>query len=382
MEKNTEFPKGFLWGTATSSYQVEGGIENSNWSLKYPAGKACDHYNLYEKDFDLMKELNQNAYRFSIEWSKIEPKEGKFDQKEIDHYKEMLKALKKRGISAMATLHHFTIPVWMSEKGGFSNKKSCDYFSRFSNKVFSELKDLVDFWITSNEPIIFASKGYLEKSWPPQKKDFNLFLEVLRNQIVAHKRIYKDFHKIDNTVKVGIAKNNIYFEPAKSSLDRLSVFFARYFWNEYLVNRIQKSLDFIGLNYYFHNKIQFPYKRKNENKAVSDLGWEIYPEGIYHVLKELKRYNLPIYITENGLADKDDNQRIDFIKNHLIWTLKAIQEGIDVRGYFHWSFMDNFEWEKGFSSKFGLVEVDYKTFKRTPRKSAQYFSEISKNNSL
>ena len=174
------------------------------------------------------------------------------------------------------------------------------------------------------------------------------------------------------------------FEPKnpKSLFDRLSVFFAHYFWNEYFLNRLKNHLDFIGLNYYFHNRIKFPFFRRNENKIVSDVGWEIYPEGIYHVLKNLKKYNLPIYITENGLADAKDKLRSNFIKNHLSWVNKAIQGGVDVKGYFHWSFMDNFEWEKGFEPRFGLVEIDYKNLERKPRSSALYFSRISQSNSL
>ncbi len=437
MKKYLKFPSGFLWGTATSAYQVEGGIENSDWSLVYPAGKTCDHYNLYEKDFDLMKKLNLNAYRFSIEWSRIEPEEGKFDKKEIEHYRNVLQDLKSRGIKIMVTLHHFTLPLWLAEIGGFSNKKSVFYFSRFAKKIFLEYQNLVDFWITFNEPLIYASKGYIEGTWPPKRKNLILFLKVLKNQIAGHKKIYQDFHNVKADIKIGIAKNNIYFEPAsrESPLDKLPVFLARYFTNEFFLNRIKNHLDFIGLNYYFHNKIRFPWLNKNENKIVSDINWEIYPEGIYHVSRELQKYQssrhaslrsantapqtpsvsgarsarcfpirgnahcshtaqfprppsgfgssqIPIYITENGLADSKDKQRKDFIKDHLFWVHKAIEEGVDVRGYFHWSFMDNFEWEKGFEPKFGLVEVDYKTMERKIRPSANFYAQICKKNTI
>ncbi|MCH8741822.1 glycoside hydrolase family 1 protein [Patescibacteria group bacterium] len=384
MRESLKFPNGFLWGTSTSAYQIEGGIENNDWLKVYPAGLACDHYNRYEEDFDLMKKLNQNAYRFSIEWSRIEPEEGKFNKKEIERYFKISQSLKSRGIEIMVTLHHFTLPVWLAKIGGFSNIKSIFYFSRFAKKIFLEYQNSVDFWITFNEPLIYASKGYLEGAWPPQKKNLILFLKVLKNQIASHKKIYQDFHNTKSNAKVGIAKNNIYFEPAnrKSPLDKFSVFLARYFWNEYFLNRIGNRLDFIGLNYYFHNKIKFPFLKRNENKVVSDVGWEVYPEGIYYVLKGLRRYNLPIYITENGLADEKDKLRTNFIKDHLFWIHKAIQEGVDARGYFHWSLMDNFEWEKGFDPKFGLVEIDYKTLERKPRQSAFYYAQVCKNNSF
>lgn len=192
------------------------------------------------------------------------------------------------------------------------------------------------------------------------------------------------FRKGKKDVKVGIAANLDFFEPynKKSPLDRLSVFFCKYFWNEFFLNRIKNHLDFIGLNYYFHDRIMFPWLRKNENKLVSDIGFEIYPEGIYYVLKELKKYNLPVYITENGLADAKDVLRKDFIKNHLYWIYQAILKGVDVKGYFHWSLMDNFEWEKGINPRFGLIEIDYETLERKIRPSANFYSEICQSNQL
>lgn len=376
-----KFPSNFLFGSATSAYQVEGGIENSDWSQFYSAGRACDHYNLYELDFNLLKKLGQNAYRFSIEWSRIEPKEGQFDQKEIEHYRKVLQALKDRNIKTMVTLHHFTIPVWLARLGGWANSKVIFYFKRFSQKLLQEYKNQVDFWITINEPLIYATKGYLEGTWPPNKRNPILFLKVLQNQIKAHRQVYEVFHKDNPKVKVGLAKNNQFFEPynRNSLLDRISVATADYLVNKYFLNRIKDHLDFIGLNYYFHNKIKFPYILKNENRLVSDLGWEIYPEGIYYTLLGLKDYNKPIYVTENGVADSKDALRADFIHDHLYWIHKAIQEGANVCGYFYWSLIDNFEWDKGFEPRFGLVEVDYNTLERKPRASAYYYAKICKN---
>ncbi|MBZ9569831.1 glycoside hydrolase family 1 protein [Patescibacteria group bacterium] len=384
MKKILKFPKEFLWGTATSAYQVEGGIENNDWSEEFPAGRACNHYNLYEKDFDLIKKLNQNAHRFSIEWSRIEPKEGEFNKKEIEHYRKVLLALKERNIKTIVTLHHFTSPLWLAEIGGWENSKVIFYFSRFAQRIFDEYSDLVDSWITINEPLVYASISYFQGRWPPKKKNPTSFLKAIRNQIACHKKIYETFYKSKNNPQIGIAKNNNYFEAfnSKSPLDRLSAIVYRYFWNEYFLNRIKNHLDFIGLNYYFHLKIKFPFQNKNENKVVSDMNWEIYPEGIYYVLKELKKYNLPIYITENGLADAKDKKRLDFIKDHLSWIHKAISEKVDVRGYFHWSFIDNFEWDKGFEPRFGLAEIDYKTLKRKPRSSAKFYAKICKQNQL
>ena len=384
MKKILKFPKDFLWGSSISAYQVEGGIENNDFSKFFPAKKACNHYFLYEKDFSLLKKLNQNAFRFSIEWSRIEPEEGKFSKKETQHYQKVILALKKRKIKVMVTLHHFTNPFWLKKINWWEGEKVVFYFSRFARYLFSHYKDLVDFWITINEPLVYGSLAYLKGRWPPFKKNFFSFFKVFRNQIKAHKEVYCHFHQIKKDVKIGISKNNQFFEPEKNNsfLDKLSTKLIDYFWNEYFLNQIKNHLDFIGLNYYFHNKIKFPFKIKNENKIVSDLGWGIYPKGIYFVLKKLKKYQKPIYITENGVADKNDLLREKFIKDHLFWVAKAIEEGVPVKGYFYWSLLDNFEWDQGFEARFGLVEVDYQTFKRILRKSALFYQKICKNNFL
>ncbi|MBZ9578735.1 glycoside hydrolase family 1 protein [Patescibacteria group bacterium] len=398
MEKVLKFPEGFLWGTATSAYQVEGGIENSDWTKDFPAGRACDHYNLFEKDFGLLRKLNQNTFRLSIEWSRIEPEPGHFNEKELEHYWQVLHTLKMRDIKTMVTLHHFTNPLWLAKIGGWTNSKIVSYFSRFAERIFDEYSDLVDFWITINEPLVYASISYLKGRWPPKKTTTHpppsrlqrapnpvLFLKVVKNQITCHKKIYKIFHKTKRSVRVGIAKNNNYFQPFNpiSPLDRLIAIIYRYFWSYFFLNRIKNHLDFIGLNYYSRDKVGLPFPKRTEDEVkLSDIGWQICPEGIYHVLKELKKYNLPIYITENGLADAKDRLRKDFIRDHLYWVHKAISEGADVRGYLHWSLIDNFEWDSGFEPRFGLIEIDYKTLKRKIRKSAKFYAKICKNNQL
>ena len=386
-----DFPDNFYWGSATSSYQVEGGVENADWAEagrqgKAPvAGRACDHYSLYEKDFDIVKELGQNAHRFSIEWSRIEPEEGKFDEKEIEHYRKVLQALRDRGIEPFVTLWHFTLPLWFAKKGGFENPKAPEIFARYCGYVVEHLgcpdSDIdaslgsnpkntlrqrdwgVKYWITMNEPMVYASQGYLKGQWPPFKRNFFTFKKVIKTLISSHLASYNI-----SKVKIGIAKNNIYFENFP---------LINHFWNFYFLNKIKNHLDFIGLNYYFHRKLF-----GNENKDISDTGWEIYPKGIYHLLRDLKSCNLPIYITENGLADAKDAKRKKFIKEHLFWTHKAIEEGVDLRGYFYWSLLDNFEWAHGFEPRFGLVEVDYKTMERKIRPSAWEYKKICETNSL
>jgi len=334
----------------------------------YISGQACDHYNLYEQDFDIAKSLNHNAHRFSIEWSRIEPQEGKINQKEIEHYRQVLIALKERGLEPFVTLYHWPLPIWLSEKGGWLNPKAPYYFDRYVKIISENLFDKVKFWITINEPNIYSQNSYLKGVWPPQKKSILKYFKVLNNLARAHKLAYRSLHLIDLDCEVGIAKNNIHFR---------NMLLANYLWNKYFLNKIKKEQDFIGLNYYFHHKFF-----KEKKLLVSDIGWDFYPEGIYFLLKDLKKYNKPIYITENGLADIKDTKRIRFIKDHLHWIHQAIQEKVDVRGYFYWSLFDNFEWDKGFWPRFGLVEVDYKTMERKIRPSAYKYAKICKENRI
>ena len=369
MQNNLKFPKDFLWGAATSAYQVEGGIDNCDWAKIFPAGKACDHYNRFEEDFDIAKSLGHNAHRFSIEWSRIEPEEGKFSEKEIEHYREVIKALRERGIEPFVTLWHWTLPLWIRDIGGWENKDTAEHFLKYVFRITHALED-VRFWITLNEPEIYASNSYLKGIWPPQKINPIAYFKVINNLIKAHKKSYKIIKAINPDEHIGVAKNNIYFEGWQ-------FFLIDWFWNKYFLNKIKDYHDFIGLNYYFHRR--FP---KNKNEIVSDMDWEIYPEGIYHVLKNLKKYSKPIYITENGLADAKDEKRTIFIKEHLRWVHKAIEEGVDAKGYLHWSLLDNFEWDKGFWPRFGLVEMDYQTMERKIRPSALEYKKIIENNGI
>lgn len=416
-----KFPENFYWGTATSAHQVEGDNHNdwSEWEHlnsarlvaeavkrhvntptripdfilndypsplqeeNYISGKACDHYNRFREDFDIAKSLNHNAHRFSIEWSRIEPKEGKFNEREIEHYREVIRNLRERGLEPFVSLWHWTIPLWVRDFGGPESKKFVYYFTRFSRFVVSELKDEVKFWMTLNEPTSVIANSYFLGIWPPQKKNIFPALRVFKNLANAHKASYKAIRKISPNSQVGFGNILLYVEPyGKNPLDKSAAYFRDFWSNKYFLKLVGNTYDFLALQYYFHFKIKFPQKTKNDNQEMSDLGWEIYPEGIYHLLKRLKKYKKPIFITENGLADAQDIQRGKFIKEHLKWIHKAIEEGTDVRGYFYWSLLDNFEWDKGFWPRFGLVEVDYETLKRKIRPSAFEYAKICKENAL
>jgi len=410
-----KFPDGFLWGAATAAHQVEGGNKNdwSEWEKEnadrlaknaegkwadwqkekfpemltaenYISGRACDHYNLYEKDFDIAKSLNLNAQRISIEWSRIEPEEGKFDEKEIEHYRKVIQAIKDRGMEPFVTIWHWTNPLWLEKKGGCHSRFFAWHFSRYAKYVTEKLGEEVNFWTTLNEPTTIIWECYLAGLWPPQKKNPITTWRVYRNLSKAHNLAYEEIHKINPKLKVGFTNIIPYLEPYNKNniLDRAATRLFKYFASEKFLNMTKGRHDFLAVQYYFHNRIKFPGLIRRKNEVVSDLGWEIFPEGIYYNLKDLKKYNLPIYITENGIADSDDSKRDKFIKEHLRWVHKAIEEGVNVHGYFYWSLLDNFEWDKGFWPRFGLVEIDYKTLERKIRPSAWEYAKICKENTL
>ena len=408
---NFQFPKNFYWGSATSAHQVEGGNHNdwsewekenakrlareaegrfgylSNWTKikieaqnpqNYISGRACDHYNRYEEDFDIVKSLGHNAHRFSIEWSRIEPDEGKFNEKEIEHFRNVLKALRARGIEPFVTLWHWTQPIWIADIGGWENKKTIDHFLRYIEKIVGELKENVKFWIVLNEPNIYTGFGFVKGSHPPGRRNIFKALKVYLNLLKTQKRSYEIIHKIDQDVEVGIANSFMHFEEKNNFFLNKSIKnIVNYFWNFWFLNKIGKELDFIGCNYYSRQLVGIIGKKVGLGE-VSDLGWEIFPRGIYLVIKKLEKYKKPIYITESGIADANDEKRAKFIKDHLYWVGMAIKEGSDVRGYFHWSLLDNFEFPeaRGFWPRFGLVEINYETMERKIRSSAWEYKKI------
>ena len=373
----TGFPKDFFWGAAGAAYQVEGGIENCDWAEaarkgRVPiCGQATDHYNRYESDFDIAKSLGHNAHRFSIEWARIEPEEGKFDEKEIEHYREVIRALRDRGLEPFVTLWHFTLPIWFAKKGGFQNKEAPEIFARYCTHVVEKLGDEAKYWITINEPLVWSSGGYRTGKWPPFKKNLLSFLGVQNSLAKAHNLAFLEMKKRNTNIEVGIAKNNIAFLSNGSMWANGVASFMNWFWNERFLNKISSHQDFMGLNHYFYKKFG-----SREKFPQSDMGWDIVPVSIYHTLLKLKKYNKPIYITENGLADASDEKRQSFIADYTYEVSKAIGMGVDVRGYFYWSLLDNFEWSYGFTRRFGLVEVDYSTLERKVRKSALVYKEI------
>ncbi len=402
-----KFPKGFLFGSSTSSHQVEGS-GNNDWTVwehanakrlaaeaqvemwsdfilnsypsprdpeNYISGRACDHYNRFREDFDIAKSLGHNAHRMSVSWSKVEPEEGKFDEEALAHYHEIARALRDRGLEPFVTLWHWPLPNWLVAEGGWESPRAPEYFARYVDRVVRALNEHIHFWVTLNEPEIYAVHGYFQGIWPPGKKSFLRTLRVLLKMAKAHRAAYAAIKKIDPSRQVGFATNNTHFKSYGGPINNLLRFLADFFWNHEIFRHTKGTFDFIGLNYYFHRTIDWR-GRNVSNKATSDVNWEIDPRGMYQVLRDLKQYHKPIYILENGIADIRDLYRAEFIEQHLVWTKKAIDEGIDIRGYFYWSLLDNFEWSKGFWPRFGLVEIDYKTLERKIRPSALRYKEI------
>jgi beta-glucosidase len=391
-----KFPDGFFWGTADSAHQVEGGQHN-DWSEWERLGKindgtvsgnAVERWSRYEADFDIAKSLHQNAHRFSIEWSRIEPEEGTWDESAIRHYQAVVAALRARGIEPFVTLWHYTNPLWFSAAGGWESAHAPRLFARYAERIVRALPD-VKFWMTLNEPNVFAYFSYLIGYWPPEVAQLRRALRVHGNLAKAHRAAYAVIKKADPSMHVGFANSVVDYVPLRHSawFDRMAAGWCDWFGNRWFVERVRKELDYIGVNHYFREAVRFgslkkPIISEPSGAPKTDYGWGICPEAMGSALRSMWRYRKPLYITENGLADAKDQWRGQFIKNVLIEVHRAISEGVDVRGYLHWSLLDILEWREGFSKRFGLVAVDFETQKRTVRESAQWFSDVCKNNRL
>ena len=422
------FPKSFIWGTATASHQVEGNCKN-NWSefemgfknngkpnIKDAqiSGLACDHWQRYKSDIELIKSLGVKHYRFSLEWSKIEPELGVFNDEALNHYSDVIDELLKNNIEPVITLHHFSHPIWFDKLGAFEKEKNISHLVSFCDKVFSHYSNRVKYWCTINEPGVVAIQGYFTGMFPPGETNGQKAGEVYKNLLESHVQIYKSLKKLPNgnSVKIGIVKNINQFDPWNryNIFDWLFTFAMNHvfnwapinffktgklkfrvpglIWNSHINKDAVKSLDFFGLNYYSHNHIRFnPFSKDysdlmyKKNDIMTDMPYTIYAEGIYRAIKLVSKLNLPIIITENGVADKEDSIRSEYIKKYLFAVSKSIKDGYNVVGYYYWSLMDNFEWAFGYDMRFGLFEVDFKNQKRTLKKGAKAYINIIKTQS-
>jgi beta-glucosidase len=421
----TSFPSDFLWGTAASAHQVEGDCTNNNWTyfegLNDPsgrprirhghrAGKTCEQWTRFREDIALMRSFGLNAYRFSVEWSKIEPEEGRFNEAALAHYEEMVDALLAAGVEPVITLHHFTDPIWFSDAGGFLREDSPEILCRFAQKVFDRLAPRVRIWCTVNEPAVYAVSGYITGEFPPAVRNPSQAARVLANLLRAHALIYSTCKEQHADTQIGLPTNVFFYEPAArwNPLDRIAAYCADRNFNhgilDYLLtgrfslsipgvvrldvnHGMQESFDFIGVNYYTRFHLRFnpwstdkviPVSRMPLER-LTDMGWEIYPEGILRALRLVASYTRkPILITENGIADDSDTKRSQYITEHLCRVKDARGEGIDVRGYFFWTLLDNFEWAHGYTKRFGLYHVDFATQERSLRAGSTAYQDFIK----
>jgi beta-glucosidase len=411
----------FLWGVATSAHQVEGGNDRNDWA-EWEAlpgkilggarsGRACAHWERYEEDLDLVRGLGLNAYRFSVEWSRLEPEPGRYDDAALAHYRAVAEACRARGLLPMVTLHHFTNPRWFMALGGWETHANLPHFVRLARWVGTGLGDLVDHWITVNEPEVLGFYGYATGVWPPGVSDRSRALVVIANLLEAHalaSHALREADRIDadgdgRATQIGVAKHWVWLEPRRRwhPFDRIAAAAQHRVFNEAVaqalaggpvdlsipgskpvrrrVDSLAGASDFFGLNFYTRWMVSLFGKDGRRAKAgapVNDLGWEIYPEGMERAITACRAYGLPIVITENGIADRADRWRGGFIRDTLAAVDRARAAGADVRGYFHWSLMDNFEWSDGFEGRFGLHAVDFaRPEERRPRASARVFAE-------
>ena len=415
-----DLPKELLLGSATAAAQIEGGDVNCNWyawSLAGRVGKGesslggAGHWDRVEEDVALLSSLNQECYRMSIEWSRIEPEQGAWSPEGLAHYRRELELLAAAGIKPHVSLHHFSCPQWLQERGGWLAPDAVERFLAFARRVVEEYADLAAEWTTINEPNVLANSSYMEGNFPPGAKgDMGGYFRASRALIEAHCRAYALIHEIRDVrgypepTRVGFAHHLAVFAP-KNALAALGTalsdfLFHRIFFAGFVEGRLLPPLgfgkpfgrpganglfcDFIGVNYYsrhlFTACARPPFAAEGvDPKAAdrNDLGWEIYPQGLFEVcLATWKRYALPIHITENGIADASDSRRGRFIIDHLAQVRRLLDAGVKVERYFHWSLMDNLEWHDGYGPRFGLVEVDYATMERKPRPSARLYAEI------
>ncbi|ACL69240.1 glycoside hydrolase family 1 protein [Halothermothrix orenii] len=420
-----KLPQDLLLGAATSALQIEGGDKNNNWYQWCEEGhikdgshclNANDHWNRYREDIELIKKLGLETYRMGLEWSRIEHQPGKFSKEGIEHYRDEITLLLENGVVPLVTLHHFSHPLWLVNKGGWGNKKVVDYFKRYTEYVVENLGDLVSDWITINEPNVFLYNGYVEGIWPPGKNNIFSMFRAMKNMIKAHIVSYKTIHQVrskhnfEGETRVGVANHVRLFDPAgNKKIHGIPARLLDYFFHRLVMEGMARGkfmfpigtgghplgegryYDFIGINYYTRDIIKFTLNPASlfarmevkEGADTSDLGWEIYPVGLKRVCRKYyEEYQAPVFITENGICDKGDTKRGHFIYDHLKEVVKLINEGIPVERYYYWTLIDNFEWIEGESARFGLIHNDFKTQKRSIRISGYFYGKICKTKEI
>ena len=406
--------EGLLLGTATAATQIEGGDENNNWARFASDGKvddgtspvrANDHYNRFREDIDIMAELGLQIYRFGIEWSRIEPTRNEFSHEALSHYREEIEYVLSKGIKPMLTFHHFTNPLWFEDMGAWEHPESPDIYLSMVERVMDSLGDLVSDYITINEPNVYATNSLFYGIWPPEKKSMGALIKAFSNMTAAHIRAYTLIHekraamgKRREETLVSFANHLRVFEPKnpKNLWHRIAAKLSEYLFQTAITKsmmtgkclfpvlrrkgiRSGKYYDFIGINYYTRSTCEGIADGVREGCERNDLGWEIYHEGLIRLSNKLSGTygrEYPIFVTENGTCDNNDSFRSRFIYDQL----KLISETDNrIERYYHWSFIDNFEWREGEAARFGIVHCDYETQTRTVKQSGRLYSDIIAN---
>ncbi len=430
-EATFHFPKGFLWGTATASHQVEGRNTNNNWAAweKAPlvapargsqghiindqkAGLACDWWGgRWREDFDRAAEGGQNAHRFSIEWSRVQPAPDRWDETALDVYREMARGLVSRNMVPLITLHHFTDPIWLADLGGWESEKVIPLFTTYVTKVVEALATFTNTWVTINEPNTYIFGGYAGGGFPPGKNDLNTALNVMINMVRAHAAAYRAIHAIQPAAQVGIAQYYRSLKPAHAwfPLDIWPAALQSQIFNNAFPRAVTDgrfeavfkratlpeaahTLDFLGVNYYTRDLVSFSLLHASQlfGKRSFPKGADLsntsflanVPEGMFEALKWGMTFKVPLVVTENGIEDQDDHLRPRYLLQHLHQVWRAVNFNFPVKGYFHWTLVDNFEWERGWTQRFGLWELDEASQTRRKRPSADLFAGICRENGI
>ena len=415
------FPRGFLWGTATAAHQVEGNNTNNNWWAweqqvghildGQKSGLACDWWGgRWKEDLDRAAETGQNAHRFSIEWSRIQPTPDQWDESALERYRGMLRGMHERGLMPMVTLHHFSNPIWLEEQGGWENDATPAKFGAFVRKAVEALKEYVSYWVTINEPNVYAYAAFSAGQFPPGKKDISLAFKVMVNLVRGHAHAYRIIHELQPEARVGLSMNYRSFFPATNSiLDKFVAGTQSAFFNDLFplaakdgkvrlpfrtvnIPEAARTQDFLGVNYYSRDKVSFDITRVAElfgrmqytkDADLSPTGFIANePDGFHEALKWGLQFNVPMIVTENGVEDHEDKLRPRYIAQHIQQMWRAVNFNWPVKGYFHWSLVDNFEWERGWTQRFGLWGLDLETQTRIRRRSVDLYADICRQNGL
>jgi beta-glucosidase len=385
-----QFPDGFVWGTATAAHQTEGGNWNNDWWMwehnpespcVEPSGDAIDHFWRYPADIALLAELGFGAYRFSLEWSRIEPEEGEFSRNALDHYRRMIATCRDHGLLPVVTYHHFTTPRWAVTEGGWEDTITAERFARFCERTAAHLGDETGMVCTLNEPNIVSLMGHYLGVFPPGKRDLDAYDRANATVIRAHRLAYDAIKAGPGDAPVGLTLSMQDFQAVPGGEDRMNEARERM---EDVFLEAARGDDYMGAQMYSRLRwgpdgIMGP----EEGVRTTLMGYEFWPQALEATVRRAAEVaQVPIYVTENGIGTDDDSQRIEYVTEALHGVRRCLDDGIDVRGYFCWSAMDNFEWALGYKPTFGLIAVDRETMERTPKPSAHWLGGVARANRL